>query len=319
MALLDPRTAYLPFEYPQVSQFIEPINHTYWLHSEVNFDSDALEFSRLPKSERDILMRTMLAISQIEVSVKLFWGNLHTLFPKPELHNLSMTMGEVEARHAEAYSRLLVVLGFEKEFQQFLKNKTAMDRFSWLTKPRNNSPIGICHNIAIFAVLMENVSLFSQFLIIMSYRRHLGVMKNVANIVEWTKRDEEVHFETGAWLVSIMRNEYPEIDAAGFSEQLREVAEQALEHEIKMVDFILGNDVLPFISRDVIIEFIKDRLNRSLAFMGIDLVFVCDGGLLKETRWFYEMLSGTSHKDFFATRPVEYSVKDVSFGIEELW
>jgi ribonucleoside-diphosphate reductase beta chain len=261
----------------------------------------------------------MLAISQIEVSVKAFWGNIYSTFPKPEFHNLAMTHGESEVRHGELYSRLLALLGFEKEFKEFLNNQTARDRFNWLTKPRNSTPTDVVYNIAIFAMLMENVSLFSQFLIMLSYRRHLGVMKNIANGVGWTVQDETAHYETGAWLVQQMRSEYPEIDASGFVDRMKEVAFQALEHEIKMIDYILDGEKLTFLSRESIIEFVKDRLNRSLQGLRIEPVYECDPNLLEETKWFYLLTTGTSHKDFFDVRPVEYGVKDVVFSHDQLF
>lgn len=317
--LLDKRDNYLPFEYPEVQPFIDKIQHSYWLHSEVNFDSDVLEFSRLNPQQQGIMKRAMLAISQIEVSVKSFWGSLYTIFPKPEINNLGSVNAESEVRHSDTYSRLLTLLGFEDEFQTFLDDKTARDRFNWLSKPRNNSPENVVYNIAVFSILMENVSLFSQFLIMLSYRRHLGVMKNIANGVGWTAQDETVHYECGAWLVNKMRQEYPSIEAGGFSDKMRNVSIEALNHEIKMIDYILGGDELDFLSRAAIIEFVKDRLNKSLRGLNLEPVFDCDEQLLLQTEWFYQLINGTNHRDFFDTRVVEYSVKETVFSAEELF
>ena len=317
--LLDKRDNYLPFEYPEVQPFIDKIQQSYWIHSEVNFDSDVLEFSRLTSEQQGIMKRTMLAISQIEVAVKAFWGSLYQTFPKPELNNVGATFADSEVRHSDSYSRLLTLMGFEHEFELLMDDKVARDRFNWLSKPRNNSPENIAYNISVFAILMENVSLFSQFLIMLSYRRHFGGMKNIANIIAWTAADETVHYEFGAWLVNEMRKEYPEIEKSGFSERMRQVAEEALHHEIKMVDYILGGDELPFLTRDIIVEFVKDRLNRSLIGLNLHPVFVINGPLLDKTTWFYESIVGTNHVDFFDRRATEYSVKDAVFSAEELF
>lgn len=319
MSILDPRENYLPFEYPKADYFVDKINHSYWLHSEVNFDSDALEFSRLSPDEAGIMKRTMLAISQIEVAVKTFWGNLYQIFPKPEFHNIALTHGDSEVRHSALYSRLLTVLGFENEFAEFLKHPVARGRYNWLSKPRNNSPEDIAYNVAVFAMLVENVSLFSQFLIMLHYRRNKGVMKNIANGVGWTAQDETVHFETGAWLISLLRKEFPRVDESGFVAKMRAVAEEAITHEEKMLDYILDGKGLDGLSRAAIVEFIKDRLNQSLKALEIDPVFVCDEALLSQTSWFEEMIVGTTHRDFFDARPVEYSIGDTVFTAEELF
>jgi len=319
MSLLDPRQTYLPFEYPQVQPFIDKIQHSYWIHSELNFDSDVLEFSRLTTSQQGIMKRAMLAISQIEVAVKAFWGSLYQTFPKPELNNIGATFADSEVRHSDSYSRLLTLMGFEHEFEILMDEKVARDRFNWLSKPRNNSPENIAYNIAVFSILMENVSLFSQFLIMLSYRRNFGGMKNIANIIAWTAADETVHYEFGAWLVNQMRKEYPEIEISGFSDRMRQVAEEALQHEIKMIDYILGGSELDFLEREVIIEFVKDRLNRSLIGLELYPVFPVNEELLGKTTWFYESILGTNHVDFFDRRPTEYAVKDTVFSAEELF
>ena len=53
----------------------------------------------------------MLAISQIEVAVKSFWGDLYHRIPKPEIGSVGSTFAESEVRHADAYSHLLEILG----------------------------------------------------------------------------------------------------------------------------------------------------------------------------------------------------------------
>jgi ribonucleotide reductase beta subunit family protein with ferritin-like domain len=147
----------------------------------------------------------------------------------------------------------------------------------------------------------------------------MGVMKNIANGVGWTAQDETVHFETGAWIISVLREEFPEIDEKGFAEKMREVAREAIDHEQKMVDYILDGKQLTGLSRAAIMEFTKDRLNQSLKALGIAPVFDCDNELLKQTSWFDEMVLGTTHRDFFDVRVVEYSVGDTVFTAEELF
>lgn len=320
MSLLDPRFQYKPFEYPRVDEFIDLISESYWTHKEVDFNSDSIEFFRLPKNEQDIIKRAMLAISQIEAAaVKVFWGNLYNTIPKPEFHSLGMVFGDSEHRHAELYSRLLDVLGLEHEFSSFLNEDVAKNRFSWLLKPRNETPYDIAYNMAIFAMIIESVSLFSQFLIMMYFRRFKGSMKNISNGINWTAQDESTHFKAGAWIVELLRKEYPEIDKQGFVEKIRSVAINALEHEVKMVDYILGGKELEFMSRDSIVEFIKDRINVALMYMKMEPVFDINIELAEKTDWFFHLVQGTVQRDFFDCRPVEYSVKDVSFNTSELF
>ena len=87
MGLTDKRVNYKPFEYPEVLKFIDLINKSYWVHSEVDFTADVQDFhSELSEVEKEVVKRSLLGIAQIEVGVKTFWGSLYQMFPKPELN-----------------------------------------------------------------------------------------------------------------------------------------------------------------------------------------------------------------------------------------
>ena len=91
------RTEYKPFEYPEVQQFIDAMNKTFWVHSEVNFDADVQDFkTKLKPHEQECIKRNALAIAQVEVAVKPFWGDIHKVLPKPEFNNLGATFAESE-------------------------------------------------------------------------------------------------------------------------------------------------------------------------------------------------------------------------------
>ena len=105
--LFEKRINLKPYEYPQLYEYVPAIRHSYWIHSEFNFTSDIQDFkSRLSVPERSAIKNTMLAISQIEVAVKSFWGDLYHRIPKPEIGSVGSTFAESEVRHADAYSHL---------------------------------------------------------------------------------------------------------------------------------------------------------------------------------------------------------------------
>jgi ribonucleoside-diphosphate reductase beta chain len=122
--IFEKRINLKPYEYPQLYEYVPAIRHSYWIHTEFNFTSDIQDFkSRLTAVERSAIKNTMLAISQIEVAVKSFWGDLYQRMPKPEIGAVGSTFAESEVRHADAYSHLLEILGLNNEFKA-LKKKT---------------------------------------------------------------------------------------------------------------------------------------------------------------------------------------------------
>lgn len=97
-----PRRAYKPFEYPETMTFVELMQKSYWVHSEVNFDPDIQDFkSYLYPYEQEAIKRALLGIAQVEVSVKTFWGDLYDIFPKPEFNCLGMSFGECHIEGTE--------------------------------------------------------------------------------------------------------------------------------------------------------------------------------------------------------------------------
>jgi ribonucleoside-diphosphate reductase beta chain len=101
-----------PYEYPEVLEYVDAIRHSYWVHTEFSFTSDVQDFKiNVTPVERNALQNCMLAIAQIEVGVKTFWGDVYKHLPKPEIGAVGQTFAESEVRHMDAYSHLLEVLG----------------------------------------------------------------------------------------------------------------------------------------------------------------------------------------------------------------
>lgn len=95
MGIFDKRINYKPFEYPEVLQFTDAIQKAYWVHNEVDFTADVQDYhSHLDAIQQEIHKRSIIAIAQTEVVVKPFWGDLHRIFPKPELNGLGVTFAE---------------------------------------------------------------------------------------------------------------------------------------------------------------------------------------------------------------------------------
>ena len=91
---------------------------------------------------KNAVKNALLAIAQIEVSVKTFGEIFYNHLPKPELNGLGATFAECEFRHSEAYSRLLEVLGYNDSFSGSGKsagNKKGIDFLSSVLKHANST------------------------------------------------------------------------------------------------------------------------------------------------------------------------------------
>jgi ribonucleoside-diphosphate reductase beta chain len=313
-----------PYEYPNLVEYVDAIRHSYWVHTEFNFTSDIQDFKvHLNEKEKNAVQRAMLAISQIEIAVKTFWGDIYKRMPKPEIGNVGATFAESEVRHADAYSNLIQVLGLNKEFENLLEVPAIRRRIKYLEKSITNSKAvenkDYFESVVLFSMFVENVSLFSQFLVIMSFNKHKNMLKGISNAVEATSKEENIHAEFGFDLVNLIKKENPDWWTDELVEDLIEATMEAYDAESEIVDWIFEYGDLDFLSKEQTLEFIKHRFNLSLNSIGIDNIFEIDQKLLETTEWFDDEILTTKHTDFFNKRSINYSKKSKSITLNDLF
>jgi len=322
--IFEKRLNLKPYEYPNLYEYVNAIRHSYWIHTEFNFTSDIQDFkTSLNDVERNAIKNTMLAISQIEVAVKTFWGDVYHKMPKPEIGSVGATFAESEVRHHDAYSHLLEILGLNNEFKNLKKKPVIMRRVNYLetavknVKSEDNREFA--ESILLFSLFIEHVSLFSQFLIIMAFNKHKNVLKGISNVVEATSKEEQIHGDFGIDIIKIIKDENPEWFDDAHIQLTRDLCKSAYDAESKIVDWIFEDGELDFLPKAVVNEFIKNRFNQSLESIGIEKVFDIDEKLVAETEWFDDEIIGTKHGDFFVKRSIAYTKRSKSITHEDLF
>ncbi len=322
--LFKKRITLKPYEYPELLEYVDAIRHSYWIHTEFNFTSDIQDFKiGITDVERSAIKNTLLAISQIEVAVKTFWGNMHEKIPKPEIGAIGATFAESEVRHHDAYSHLLEILGLNEEFTGLSGNPVIMERVNYLESALRNSKSEdrkeYTQSVLLFSLFIEHVSLFSQFLIIMAFNKHRDKLKGVSNVVEATSKEEQIHGNFGIELIRIIQSEHPDWFGPTQQQVVKVLCQKAFLAESKIVDWIFEAGELDFLPKNVVNEFIKSRLNNSLKSIGIDPVFDIDASLVKQCEWFDDEIIGTKHGDFFVKRSINYNKRSKSVTGSDLF
>lgn len=317
MSLFDKRINYKPFEYPELMTYVDMMNKTFWVHSEVDFTADIQDFlTNLTEVEKEIVKRSLLSISQVEIGVKSFWGDLYKHFPKPEINNLGSTFAESETRHSEAYSRLIEVLGYNDAFNGiydipiFKKKIDMMDEFM-----SNNDDI--IWKLLFFVIVIENSSLFSQFANILSFTRFKGYLKNTSNIIAWTSIDEQTHANAGIYLINKLEEE-GFIDG-NMKEEIREAIQEYIKYEEDLLDWIYEEGELEFFTKEDMLNFMKYRVDDALSKMNIEKVYNVTTEEYKPMLWFDEDIFSNELDDFFAKRPTAYTKHDKSISADDLF
>ena len=322
--IFDEQISRKPNLYPWTEEFIESMHNGFWTHKEFSFKSDVQQFKvKLTDQEKQIIIRCLSAIGQIEVAVKTFWAKLGENLPHPSLQDLGYVMANTEVIHNNAYERLITVLGLEDVFEQNLKLEWIQGRVKYLKKYTHrfykDKKKQYLYAIILFTLFVENVSLMSQFYIINWFARNKNVLKDTDQQVKYTRNEEHIHGLIGIKIINTIREEYPELFDKDLEYRILSEAKEAYESEAKIIDWMVNGLDEPGLSAHVLKELIKDRINESLTSINFPTVFEVEEQAMKDASWFNEELLGNNMTDFFSSRPVEYSKKSQCFDEDALF
>jgi ribonucleoside-diphosphate reductase beta chain len=241
---------------------------------------------------------------------------------KPEIANACFTFAGNEVVHQLAYQKLLDKLGLFERFSHIMEVEAMQGRVRYLNRylegvsSRSNKEF--TKSLILFTLMTENVSLFSQFLIMSSFFKYENIFPNFSKIVTATGRDEILHGRFGSSLINIIRNENPEWFDDEMEEKIRRNIRKAYRAEKKVLDWIFENGELPWISKTEVEEYLKSRFNDSLDQIGYEKEFDLSKDLLKRSDYMDVLMMSSVDFDFFAGRGIDYA-KNKAFSEDSLW
>lgn len=227
--------------------------------------------------------------------------------------------------HSEAYSKLLEVLNYEDDFKKLLEIPVFKKKLE-LIEEAMTSKTDIIEKLLFFTIVIENSSLFSQFANILAISKFKGLMKNVANIIQWTQNDELVHSKSGSYLLNLIYKEHPE-RIIPLKETLINSIKKYMEYESALLDWIFEVGEYDFYTKEDMLNFMKNRVDESIVEMEFfkndpeykDGIFKIPKIALKPMDWWNIETRVNTLPDFFATRPVEYSKHNQPFNEDNLF
>jgi len=312
-----------PYTYPHLIKYVHAIHESFWTPEHFTYDRDVNDFKvKLTPSEQDIIKKSMLAISQVENKVKTFWSRIDMRLPKTEIALVGHAFANSEVVHQLTYEKLLGLLDLEGEFEKLEKVPCIQGRTEYLTKYlkgiNSRSDKEFTKSLILFTLLIENVSLFSQFLIVSSFKKYKNIMSNFNAVIGATSREEDLHSKFGEDLVKIIRQENPEWFDKDMENKIRRNVRKAYKSEIEILDWIFETGELEFLPKKDIQEYLKHRFNKSLNQMGYEDEFEIDEKLLESTEFLEVQMRASSSFDFFNEKSTEYS-QNTAFDEDGLW
>lgn len=319
MSIFTERKNYKPFEYAYITDpLIYAMWGSHWTHREFTFKSDIQDFkTKLTKEEQEVVKRAVLLISQIEVAIKSYWSYIGKLLPKPEIADMGAVFGGVEVIHSRAYSQILEKLDLNDEFNEILKEEVVQNRVKYLSKYVNkiykNDRKNILYSLVLFTLFTEATSLFSQFYCILGFNRFNNLFKDIANIVQYTSKEENLHMEGGIALINEIKKEHPELFDDEMMDKIYEETKEAFEAEKNLIKWILDGYENDFLSEDILEKYIKYRYNECLSKIGVNKPFKLKQEEIDKFIWMEEEILAPAMTDFFHKKPIDYVKKNKGF------
>jgi ribonucleoside-diphosphate reductase beta chain len=313
-----------PDHYTWTQTFIEAMHNGHWTDKEFSFSSDVQDFKvSLTEQEREIIIRALATIGQLEISVKKFWAKLGDNLPHPSINDMGYVMANIEVIHGDAYERLLECLGMDDAFDKILELDIIKGRVNYLRKHLRrfhaDNKKQFVYSLILFTLFVENIALFSQFYTISWFGRYKNLLKDTNKQVEYTSKEENLHAMIGMKLINVIRKEHPEIFDKELEEKILSESLEAVKYEMQIIEWIVNGYTSDKLNSNILKEFIKNRMNDSLKNIGYDSIFEVDQEVLSKTKWFEEQVLANNASDFFHARDTNYSKKSQSFSEEDLF
>jgi ribonucleoside-diphosphate reductase beta chain len=330
MSLFKERIPFKPFEYPEyyTEGWLKQAQ-AFWLHTEIPMQGDIKDWNEnLTPEEKNLVGNILLGFAQTECAVSDYWTTMVTnWFPKHEIKQMAMMFGSQETIHATAYSYLNESLGLE-DFEAFLHEPAIAAKFEYLTSTTSKwtyedlatNPTArkeVARSLAIFSAFAEGVSLYSSFAVLYSFQMR-NLLKGIGQQMKWSVRDESLHSKMGCQLFREMCNEYPELHNE-VKDDVIQAAKYMVEMEHKFIDMIFEKGDLENLESSHLKEFISKRGNEKLKEIGYEPTFDYSEKKAAELDWFYHLTGGTTHTDFFAVRPTDYSKANEGEDFNDIW
>lgn len=311
MSLVDSRTTYRPFEYPQAYEFYRSQQLVHWTKDEIKIAEDMQNWvNDLTDVEREVVGGILKGFTQMEVLVGDYWRNVPKWFPKPEIGLMCSTFSYFESIHQDSYALINESLGLD-DFTSFLYDEDTKSKIDYFIDiPEQSTIEEKAKSLAIFSAFAEGCMLFSSFAVLLSFQRE-NLLKGVSQIVSFSIRDENTHSTGGCWLFNQLCTEFIDLRESVKSDIIN-AAKTVYELEKKFIDNLFKDTSIRTLNPFDLKQFIKYRINIKLIEIGYEPIYDVDKDSINRMSWFESLSSGREMGDFFAVRVGEYTKVDYS-------
>lgn len=312
------REFYKPFQYPKYFAIYKEHRSMDWTPEEAPLDEDLYQWNKvLSPEEKNFLTHIFRFFTQADVDVAGAYINYYLpRFKLPEVRMMLLDFAQRETVHIDAYSGLVDTLGMpETTYKAFLDYEAMAEKHDYMSKFSGDTMKDFLKQTFVFSGFTEGMQLFSSFIMLLNFQR-FGKMKGMCRRVEWSIRDENLHFQGMCELFKDAVKQNRSLMTDEFKKELYTIAEEMVRLEDKFIDLAYELGGIEGLSKEEVKQYIRYIADGRLISLGFKGIFKVKTNPLP---WVEEMLNLPIHANFFETRATEYAKGAMTGSWENFW
>jgi ribonucleoside-diphosphate reductase beta chain len=315
---------YLDPEYQFLDKYVAIMYRGFWTpakYEKLIKEQDApYYFNCMSPEDQEAIKRCILAVAIVEDKVKVYWPSLHSELPQTIIGDIGGLFGMSETTHRRSYHSLLENLKINP--QEIHDYPATEGRIKYLSKYLEADPkiIGkkrILKKLVLFTSLIERVSLFTQFYILMSYAKRNRGLKTVSSLQQSTATEEMVHYSCGMAIINKIKSESPQLWDEYLIELVEKNIQAAYKAELDLINWFFEKGVPSHLTKEEVLNFLNFNINEVCKDLNLNVRFEYDSNLYEEkNKWFMEKIVTAGEPDFFDCPAGGYASEDVDIDVD---
>lgn len=302
-------------DYEQAIKLAQEQTRIIWFAEELGVEKDEGDIrTKCTEGERHGITTVLKLFTKYELMLggDEFWGGkVNKMFPRPDIQRMASTFSFIELGvHAPFYDLINKTLSIATDefYNSWKDNEVMRQRMAFVDRYASSEcPL---ESMAAFA-FMEGVVLFSNFAFLKSFNvGGFNLIPHITAGIDASSKDENLHSVASGWLFRQCLTEREQlglIDTQGkqnLRKKIKRIAEKVYEHEAELCDIIFEKGGIRTITKEEILDFIKDRINMVLSYLDMKPMFEKEPGVVSD--WFYSQLNSFKYSDFFSAQQIQY-------------
>lgn len=319
--ILNERSYYKPFEFPEAYKFYEMSEKMHWMVEEIPMHQDVIDWNtKLTPEERNHLTQIFRFFTQSDCDIAGAYTNKYLpIFKKPEIRMMLLSFSARETVHIKAYSHLIDTLGMPdstyKQFHEYTAMREKHEYFEEFLNRKEDSVNNLAKDIAMFSAFTEGMQLFSSFIMLLNFTR-FNKMNGMGQLISWSIRDESLHCEGLTWLFRELIKENREVWTDELKSSIYTNATKMVELEDKFIDLSYEGYESESLNKEDLKTYIRYITDRRLIGLSLKGIFKVKKNPLP---WVEEVLNAPEHSNFFETKATAYSKSSMTGSWNEVW